>query len=124
LKTAAVLFLLIITCKGIFKPATKQSSSINYCAKIDSLVKKRYARKQDQKKHKWEIELDITSDRIIAEIEKETHIRASYQFGFTGRQYCDTLFNEDIRRWSRYFNCSTALPKARPTRACDTLTME
>jgi hypothetical protein len=86
----------------------------DYCKKIDTLIQERYI---------WKPEFDRYSDRIINEIEIKTKIKGTCQYGFTGKIYCDTLFNEDVRKWSKYFNCSISLPKARPKLMCDPIIM-
>ena len=52
-------------------------------------------------------------DRLLHEIETASGIYGTYTLGFGGRTYCDTFFNNDVRRWSSCFQCDiAALPAA------------
>ena len=92
----------------------EHSSKIDYCKKIDTLVNERYY---------WKTKHLKNSERILDEIEKKTGIVGTYNLGFAGMTYCDTFFNNDIRRWRKYFNCiDKYLPPAAKTitAPCDT----
>lgn len=69
----------------------------DYCNKIDTLINERNLM---FKKYPGNF------DRILKEIEIKSKITGTYKFGFGGRTYCDTFFNNDVRRWANYFGCN------------------
>lgn len=93
----------ILVCCALWlnkKPADQQVP--DYCSKLDSLVKERYYTRPKY--------YTAAHERIVREVELATGLYGTYTLGFAGRSWCDTFFNNDIRRWSKYFNCTITTP--------------
>ncbi|MBL0336538.1 MAG: hypothetical protein IPP73_14815 [Chitinophagaceae bacterium] len=97
---------------GTARPANQ--SKIDYCRILDSLIKQRY-------RHQTAA-FNYNSEEMLQIVEKGSGIWGTYSMGFGGMIYCDTFFNNDVRRWRAFFHCdSVSLPAARlPSPPCDT----
>lgn len=95
----------------------KQDTAVDYCKKIDTLVNERYQSRKTSG-------VDLPKiQRILSELYNASGISGTYSLGYTGMTYCDTFFNNDIRRWEIFFNCKKRnlrpAPKVIPA-PCDT----
>jgi hypothetical protein len=86
---------LLASCSISADKNTKTENSIN-CIKIDSLISERY---------KWRSGNSF-SNKIIPVLEKASGIESNCNKGTFGYLYFnDSLFNADIEKWRKYFNC-------------------
>lgn len=101
-----------------YKNTNLKSAPIDYCSKIDTLIKESNSMYSKHPKN---------FDRILNEIETNSKIKGTYKFGFSGRVYCDTFFNNDVRRWATYFGCKEFHLRSAGTEItnwCDTTTFK
>lgn len=115
-KIVPLLSAVLLLNPGCFKkpvPYVKAPDTY-YCNKLDSLVNNRNDPKY------WSIQ-DFEL-RIVSELRDASGIYGTYKFGMGGLIYCDTFFNNDVRRWSKCFGCNIALrpAPAEITPFCDT----
>lgn len=113
-----ILFLGTLKCEYTSKNSSSVEIPIDYCKKIDTLVNERYY---------WKTKYLKYTERILKEIEKKSGITGTYNLGFGGMTYCDTFFNNDVRRWAKYFNCSSFKLRSADTiitPMCDTTTFK
>jgi hypothetical protein len=93
----AFYFLILQSCSTGKTNQTGIERARKNCQKIDSLFKERYEWKSG----------NFYSNKIIPILEKESGIECSCNKGTYGYIYNnDSLFNADIEKWKKYFNCN------------------